>query len=80
MINIIQNSTSSTFPVADGAAVSPNGIKPLLANGLRTFPIKDNPVFNNGLKSLLKNPLDCSLLCNWVFGNFTLAEELFAKT
>ena len=43
--------------VADAAAVNPNGIKTLLANGLSTFPIKDNPVFSNDNKSLPKTPL-----------------------
>ena len=36
--------------VADDAAVNPNGNKALLANGLSTFPIKGNPVFNTGPK------------------------------
>ena len=36
--------------VADAAAVNPNGNKALLANGLSTFPIKGNPVFNTGPK------------------------------
>ena len=51
----------------------------LLANGLVIFAIKDNPVFSNGLKRQPKNPPDCSNLCNVVFDNFTLAEELLAK-
>ena len=38
--------------VADGAAVNPNGIKMLLANGLSTFPIKGKPVFSNGSKKV----------------------------
>ena len=41
--------------------------------------VKVNPVFSNDLKSLPKNPPDCPILCNWVIGNFILAEELFAK-
>ena len=51
----------------------------LLANGLSTFPIKGNAVFRNGYKGLPKNRPDCSILCNCVFDNFILAEELFAK-
>ena len=51
----------------------------LLANGLNTFPIKDNPVFCNFPKSLPKNPPDCTNLCNWVVDNFILADEPFAK-
>ena len=49
--------------VADAAAVNPNGIKAPLANGLSAFPIKGNPVFSNGPKSLPKNPPDYPILC-----------------
>ena len=65
--------------VADAAAVNPNGIKTLLAYGLSTFPIKGNPIFNSVPKSLPKDPPYSSILCNWVFDNFILAEELFGK-
>ena len=34
----------------------------LLADDLITFPIKDNPFFNNGPKSLPKNPPGCPIL------------------
>ena len=54
-------------------------IKTLLASGLSTFFIKSNLVFSNGPKSLPKNPPDCPILCNWVFDNFILFEELFLK-
>ena len=57
----------------------PNGITTLLAKGLSTFLIKDNPVFSNGPKILPKNPPDCLILCSWVFDNFILAEEFIAK-
>ena len=60
--------------VADASAVSSNGIKTTLANGLSSFFIKGNPVFSNGPKSLSQNPPDCPVLCNWVFDNFILAE------
>ena len=63
--------------VAAAAAVYPNSIKTLLANGLSTVLIKDNPVFSNGPKSLPKNPPDYPILCNW--DNFILAEEIFVK-
>ena len=46
---------------------------------LSTVPIKGNPVFNNCLKSLPENPPDYQILCNCVFDNFILAEELKAK-
>ena len=65
--------------VSDAAAVNPNGIKKLLANGLSTFPIKGNLVFSNCPKNLPKIPPDCLILCNCVFDNFILAEELFEK-
>ena len=65
--------------VADAATVSPNGSKTLLPNGLSTFLIKGNPVFNNGPKNLPKDPLDYPVLCNWVFDNFILADEPSAK-
>ena len=54
-------------------------MKTLLANDLSTFSIKDNPVFDNVPKGLPKNPPDCTIVCNWVFDNFTLANKLFAK-
>ena len=65
--------------VVDAAAVNPNGIKTVLANGLSTFFIKGNPNFSNGPKSLPKNPPDCPTLRNGIFDNFTLADEPFAK-
>ena len=65
--------------VADAAPVNPNGIKTILANGLSTFFIKGNPVFSSGHKGLPKNPPDCHILCNWVFDNSILAQELLAK-
>ena len=51
----------------------------LLANGLSIFPIKGNPTFSNGPKSLPRNPPNCPILCNWDFEIFLLAEELYAK-
>ena len=55
------------------------GVKTFLANGLSTFPIKDNPVFSNAPRSLLKTSPGCAILYNWVFDNFILADELFVK-
>ena len=57
------------------AVANLNGIKTLLANGLSTFFIKGKPVFSNGRRSLPKSPPDCLILCNWVFDDFTSAEE-----
>ena len=50
--------------VTAAAAVNPHGIKTLLASDLSTFPIKGNPVFNSGPKSLSKNSPDCTILFN----------------
>ena len=50
--------------VADAAAVNPKSIKKLLANGLSTFHIEDNPVCSNGPKRLAKNSPVCHILCN----------------
>ena len=50
--------------VADAPSVSPNGIKTLLANGLSKFPIKGNPFFIYGAKSLPRNLLDCPISYN----------------
>ena len=60
--------------VAD-AAVNPNGIKMLLANGPSAFPIKGNLVFSNGPKKLPKNHADCPIFCSWVFDNFIFVDE-----
>ena len=65
--------------IADAVDVNPNGIKTLLANGLSTFFMKDNPVFSDGPKNIPKNLPNCFILCNWVFYNFILVKELFAK-
>ena len=47
---------------AADAAVNPEGIKTLLANGLVTFFINGNPLFSNGPKSLPRIPADCIIL------------------
>ena len=65
--------------VNDTAAVNPNGIKTLLANGLRTFFIKGKPVFSNSTRGLSKNSPCCPILCSWVLEYFILADEFFAK-
>ena len=62
------------------AAVNPNMIKTRLASGSDLFYIKNNPVFSNGQKGLLKIHPDCPILCNWVFDNSILVDELFAKS
>ena len=64
---------------ADAAVVS-NGIKTLSANGLITFFIHGSLVFNNGPRSLPRNPPHCIILDNYVFDNLISVDELFAKT
>ena len=61
------------------AAVNTNGTKTLLGSGLSTFFIKGNPAHGSGPKSIPKNTSDCHISCNWVFDNYILAKELFAK-
>ena len=68
---------TAAFVVA--AAANTNGIKTLLADSLSKFLIKGYPVFTDGPKSLPYNSPDCTILCNWVYDNSILAEELFAK-
>ena len=46
--------------VPDAAAVNPNAIKMLIANGLSTLLTKGNPVFSNGTKNLPRNPWEKS--------------------
>ena len=75
--NIFLWITASIATVA--AAVNPNCIKKLLANGLSIFFIKGNPVISNGPNILPKNPPDCPILCNWISDNSVLADKVFAK-
>ena len=74
-MNIVWIATSH----ADAVAVNSNCIKTRLINGLSTFTINDNPIFINGPRILPRNPTDCTILDNWVFDNFILGDELFAK-
>ena len=64
---------------ADDAAFNPKGIKTVLANDLLTFFINGNRVFSNWPRSLLRSPPTCVILENWVFDNFMLVDDLFAK-
>ena len=48
----------------DAVTADPKGIKVLLAYGLITFFISDNPVFSNGPRGLPRNPPDCIILDN----------------
>ena len=68
-----------TFSYDGATAVNSNSSRTPLANSISIYSIKGNSVFSNGPKSLPKNSPDCPILCNWVFDNFILAEELLAK-
>ena len=48
----------------DAAAVNPKGIYTLLANGVITFFINGNPVFNKGPSNLPKISPDCIIFDN----------------
>ena len=53
------------------------GINTLLANGMVTFFINGNPVFNKGPSNLPRNPPDCIIFDNWGFENLESTHELF---
>ena len=63
----------------DVAAVTPNGIKTISANGWSTFLINGKPVYSNEARNLPSNPPDCTILDSWIFDNSVLAGTLFAK-
>ena len=44
-----------TASVADAAAINPNGVKTLLANGVATFFINDKPNLVNEARTLPRN-------------------------
>ena len=48
-------------------------------NGLITFFIDGNPVFNNGPRSLSRNRSDCIILVDWVFDSSASDDYLFEK-
>ena len=62
---------------ADATAVNTNSIKKLFASA---FVIKEKSVLSNGPRSLPQNCPNCTILGSWVFNNFILADEFFAKT
>ena len=79
----------NNYIVSDAAAVNPNGngIKTLLVYSLNTFSLKEMQLLVVVLKvylkilliSLPKNTPDFPILCNWIFDDFVLADELFAN-
>ena len=46
---------------------------------LKSFFSKGNLVFSNDPKSLIKNSPDFLISCNWIFDNFIITDEPFAK-
>ena len=66
--------------VVNTAAFNSSGNKTIPDYGLCTFLINGKGIFTNGSRSLLKNPLDCTILDRWDFENFILAGEPFAKS
>ena len=77
----------NNYIVSDTAAVNPDGIKTLLVYGLNTFSLKEMQLLVVVLKvylkilliSLPKNLPDFPILCNWIFDDSVLADELFAN-
>ena len=69
---------SITASDADTAAL--NVIIKLLADGLITLLIQSNLFFNNVPKSLTRNLPNYTILNNWVFDNFILADDLFTES
>ena len=49
------------------------------ANGVITFFINGNPVFNNGLRSIWRNYPDCIILDSWVFDSLISVDEYLQK-
>ena len=60
---------------ADPTAVNANGINTLLANGLITFFINENPLFSNGPRNLPRNSSDYTSLGNWVSYNLISVDK-----
>ena len=61
---------------ADAAEVNPKGINTLFVNGLITFFINGDPVFNKGPSNLPKNPPDWIILLICVLESFILVDVL----
>ena len=61
---------------ADASIVKPNGIKTLLANSLIKLFINSKSTVIKDPRNLQGNPPDCNI---YVFSNFIIADELFAK-
>ena len=64
---------------ADAAAVNPKDINTLLANGLITFFIKGNPVFNKGQVIYLKNH-QTEFFINLCFRKFYISGRIIIES
>ena len=64
---------------ANAAAVNPNETNTLLANSLITFFFNGSHVFNNGPRSIPRNPPDCIILDNLLFESLVSVDKLFVK-
>ena len=64
---------------ADAAAVNPKGVNTIFANGLITFFLNGNPVFNKGLSSLPKKPPDLIILLICALESFISVDVLLLK-
>ena len=64
---------------AHAASVNCKGINTLFANGVITFFINGNPVFNKVPSNLRRNSPDCIIFYKGVFEDLILADELFEK-
>ena len=82
IIFVITEPTAFSWTIesaGNAAAVYPNNTKILLANGLSIFYIKAKLIFNDRLRSLLRNAANCITLDSRALDNLILADNLFAK-
>ena len=65
------------IPATAAAAVNPNSIKTLLAEGISVIFIKGETGLSNGPQSLLKNPPDYTCLDSYVFISVDELQKLY---
>ena len=73
---MISGSYNFLWVPASTAAVNPNYIKILLANGWSTFFINGKPTFTNGPRRPPRNPPDSIVFDIWIFDSFILINYL----
>ena len=74
---LLNLSLNDSFAVA--TAMNLIGTKNLLGHGSSAFAIKSKPVFSNDPRSLRTNPPNRTIVNRWIFENFIVADERFAK-